>query len=124
MLFAKAKRRTKTYSVIGQGIAENFLNTNASERKDFFDEANVGVKQFQIKREMSLNKLESSYENLQQVEMLLVEIRPRPKSLTRQEKLKRRSEIEAELISNQFNYYHFLYEEASSKLEAANAKFF
>lgn len=123
MLLAKASVGQKTYSVIGQGMVENFLNTNASERKDFFDEA-TGVKQFQIKREMSLNKLESSYENLQQVEMLLAEIRPRLKSLTRQvEKLKRRSEIEAELASNQFNYYHFLYEEASSKLETANAKF-
>ncbi len=123
MLLAKASVGQKTYSVIGQGMVENFLNTSASERKDFFDEA-TGVKQFQIKREMSLNKLEGSYENLQQVEMLLSEIRPRLKSLTRQvEKLKRRSEIEAELVSNQFNYYHFLYQEANTKLEAANAKF-
>jgi len=123
MLLAKASVGQKTYSVIGQGMVENFLNTNAAERKDFFDEA-TGVKQFQIKREMSLNKLEGSYENLQQVEMLLSEIRPRLKSLTRQvEKLKRRSEIEAELISNQFNYYNFLYQEANTKLESANAKF-
>ena len=123
MLLAKASVGQKTYSVIGQGMVENFLNTNASERKDFFDEA-TGVKQFQIKREMSLNKLESSYENLQQVEMLLSEIRPRLKSLTRQvEKLKRRSEIEKDLVSNQFNYYHFLYQEANTKLENANAKF-
>ena len=123
MLLAKASVGQKTYSVIGQGMVENFLNTNASERKDFFDEA-TGVKQFQIKREMSLNKLEGSYENLQQVEMLLSEIRPRLKSLTRQvEKLKRRSEIEAELVSNQFNYYNFLYQEANTKLESANNKF-
>lgn len=123
MLLAKANVGQKTYSVIGQGMVENFLNTNASERKDFFDEA-TGVKQFQIKRETSLNKLEGSYENLQQVEMLLSEIRPRLKSLTRQvEKLKRRSEIEADLIHNQFNYYNFLYQEANTKLEKANSKF-
>ncbi|MEI6835242.1 MAG: AAA family ATPase [Candidatus Falkowbacteria bacterium] len=123
MLLAKASVGQKTYSVIGQGMVENFLNTNASERKDFFDEA-TGVKQFQIKRESSLNKLEGSYENLQQVEMLLSEIRPRLKSLTRQvEKLKRRSEIEADLVHNQFNYYNFLYQEANNKLEKSNAKF-
>jgi chromosome segregation protein len=104
-------------------MVENFLNTNAAERKDFFDEA-TGVKQFQIKREMALNKLEGSYENLQQVEMLLSEIKPRLKSLTRQvEKLKKRSEIEADLKINQFNYYGFLYQESSAKLEKANAKF-
>lgn len=123
MLLAKASVGQKTYSVIGQGMVENFLNTNASERKDFFDEA-TGVKQFQIKREMSLNKLENSYENLQQVEMLLTEIRPRLKSLTRQvERLKKRSELETELNNHQFNYYHFLHEEASVKLEKANTKF-
>ncbi|MFZ2310279.1 MAG: AAA family ATPase, partial [Patescibacteria group bacterium] len=123
MLLAKASVGQKTYSVIGQGMVENFLNTNAAERKDFFDEA-TGVKQFQIKREMALNKLEGSYENLQQVEMLLSEIKPRLKSLTRQvEKLKKRSEIEADLKINQFNYYGFLYQEASTKLEKSNAKF-
>ncbi len=123
MLLAKASVGQKTYSVIGQGMVENFLNTNASERKDFFDEA-TGVKQFQIKRDSSLNKLEGSYENLQQVEMLLTEIRPRLKSLTRQvEKLKRRSEIESDLTSNQFNYYNFLYQESNTKLETVNKKF-
>jgi chromosome segregation protein len=123
MMLAKASVGQKTYSVIGQGMVENFLNTNAAERKDFFDEA-TGIKQFQIKREMSLNKLEGSYENLQQVEMLLSEIRPRLKSLTRQvDKLKRRSEIEVDLKTNQFNYYNFLHQEASHKLEIANAKF-
>ena len=79
----------KTYSVIGQGMVDNFLNSSAAERKDFFDEA-TGVKQFQIKRDSALNKLESSYENLQQVDMLLSEIRPRLKSLSRQmDKLKK-----------------------------------
>lgn len=97
MLLAKANFGQKTYSVIGQGMVENFLSVSAAERKDFFDEA-TGVKQFQIKRESALNKLEASYENLQQVDMLLAEIRPRLKSLTRQvEKLHRREEIEAEL---------------------------
>ncbi len=123
MLLAKANVGQKTYSVIGQGMVENFLNTNASERKDFFDEA-TGVKQFQIKREIALNKLENSYENLQQVEMLLSEIRPRLKSLTRQvEKLKKRGEIETDLKTNQFNYYGFLHQDASGKLESVNKRF-
>lgn len=123
MLLAKANVGQKTYSIIGQGMVENFLNTSASERKDFFDEA-TGIKQFQIKRDLSINKLESSYENLQQVDMLLSEIRPRLKSLTRQvDKLHRRDEIEAELHQHQFNYYGYLYQEADQKLQAANQKY-
>lgn len=123
MLLAKANFGQKTYSVIGQGMVENFLNTSAAERKDFFDEA-TGVKQFQIKRDSALNKLESSYENLQQVEMLLAEIRPRLKSLTRQvEKLKRRDEISNDLHYVQLNYYGFLWQDINQKLSKANNHF-
>jgi len=123
MLLAKANFGQKTYSVIGQGMVENFLNSSAAERKDFFDEA-TGVKQFQIKRDSALNKLESSYENLQQVEMLLSEIRPRLKSLTRQvEKLKRRDEISNDLLAVQLNYYGFLWQDINQKLNSANSRF-
>lgn len=120
MLLAKANFGQKTYSVIGQGIVENFLNTSAAERKDFFDEA-TGVKQFQIKRDYSLNKLETSYENLQQTDMLLNEIQPRLKSLTRQvEKLKKRDELETELKNKQLDYYNFFWKEISVKLDRVN----
>ena len=123
MLLAKANVGQKTYSVIGQGMVENFLNTTASDRKDFFDEA-TGIKQFQIKRDLSLNKLENSYENLQQVEMLLTEIRPRLKSLTRQvERLKKRDSLETDLRAIQLNYYGFLYREAETKLNNNNRLF-
>lgn len=123
MLLAKANFGQKTYSVIGQGMVENFLTTSAAERKDFFDEA-TGVKQFQIKRDSALNKLENSYENLQQVDMLLSEIKPRLKSLTRQvEKLKRRGEIENELRDKQLAYYGWLSWDINKKLDSFNQRF-
>lgn len=123
MLLAKANFGQKTYSVIGQGMVENFLNSSAAERKDFFDEA-TGVKQFQIKRDAALGKLESSYENLQQVDMLLSEIRPRLKSLTRQvEKLKRRDEIEKDLRAAQLNYYGFVWHDINQKLNNFNQQY-
>lgn len=120
MLLAKASFGQKTYSVIGQGMVENFLTVSANERKDFFDEA-TGIKQFQIKRDSSLNKLESSYENLRQVDMLLSEIRPRLKSLTRQvDKLKKREEIEVELQADQLLYYSHLWHDINKKLKKNN----
>lgn len=123
MLLAKANFGQKTYSVIGQGMVDNFLNSSASERKDFFDEA-TGVKQFQIKRDSALSKLESSYENLQQVDMLLSEIRPRLKSLSRQmDKLKKREELESNLKNTQIKYYSHLFSNISSKLDLANTKY-
>jgi len=122
ILLAKANVGQKTYSVIGQGMVENFLNTGAAERKDFFDEA-TGVKQFQIKRDAALNKLESSFENLRQVEMLLTEIRPRLRILTRQvDKLKKRGQLEEELSAHQHRYYHSLWQDINVKLDETNNK--
>ncbi len=123
MLLAKANFGQKTYSVIGQGMVENFLTTSATERKNFFDEA-TGVKQFQIKRDSALNKLEASYRNLQQVDMLLSEIKPRLKSLTRQvEKLKRRDEIAEKLHKEQLDYYAYLWQNINQKLDSFNQRF-
>ncbi|MFP4514933.1 MAG: chromosome segregation SMC family protein [Parcubacteria group bacterium] len=117
MLLAKANFGQKTYSVIGQGIVENFLNTSPAERKDFFDEA-TGVKKYQIKRDLALNKLINSYNNLEQADLLISEIEPRLKSLTRQvEKLKKRSELEEQLKELQYNYYGLLWQELNKSLE-------
>lgn len=117
MFLAKANFGQKTYSVIGQGMVENFLNTSPAERKAFFDEA-TGVKQYQIKRDLSLNKLETSQENLSKVEMLLNEIEPRLKSLTRQvAKLKKRNFLEDELFNKQLNYYSRIWQEIDNKLQ-------
>lgn len=123
MLLAKAKFGQKTYSVIGQGMVEGFLNTSLAERKEFFDEA-TGVKQFQIKRDESLNKLRLSHENLDQVEMLLTEIEPRLKSLTRQvNRLQKRELMEGELKELQLNYYGKVWHEINDKFNESNKLF-
>lgn len=120
ILLAKANIGQKTYSIIGQGLVENFLNTSATEKKEFFDEA-TGVKSFQIKRDGALNKLEKSYDNLSQLEMLLTEISPRLKTLTRQvEKIKKRDKLETDLKNSQHIYYNHFYHKYASKLENLN----
>ncbi|PIT94511.1 hypothetical protein COT98_03290, partial [Candidatus Falkowbacteria bacterium CG10_big_fil_rev_8_21_14_0_10_39_9] len=123
MLLAKANFGQKTYSVIGQGLVEGFLNTSLSERKDFFDEA-TGVKQYQIKRDIALNKLQGSYENLNQVEILLNEIEPRLKSLTRQvDKLKKREEMEMALSTWRNSYYGYNWHELNDRLNEINNRY-
>ena len=123
ILLAKSKFGQKTYSVIGQGMVEGFLNTSLSERKEFFDEA-TGVKQYQIKRDESLNKLRGSYENLIQAQMLVNEIEPRLKSLTRQvNRLRKRDLIEKELKSEQTVYYSKIWHEINNKFSKYNNEF-
>jgi chromosome segregation protein len=123
ILLAKSSVGQKTYSVIGQGMVESFLATTASERKEFFDEA-TGVRQFQIKREQSLSKLIASYENSGQANMLLSEIEPRLRSLTRQvNKLHARGEIETELKNVRSSYFKFVWHNLNDKFTEYNNKY-
>lgn len=105
MLLAKANVGQKSYAVVGQGMIDQILNASPQERKVFFDEA-TGVKEFQIKRDQSLNKLIRTEEHLEQAEALLAEIEPRVRSLTRQvKKLERRDELLKELRATQLQLY-------------------
>ncbi|MFA4871706.1 MAG: AAA family ATPase [Patescibacteria group bacterium] len=105
MLLAKANFGQNTYSVIGQGMIDRIVNYSSSERKDFFDEA-TGVKQYQIKREKSVNKLKKARENMVQVRALVQELEPHLRSLTRQvSHWRKRREVEAELRDSQVKYY-------------------
>jgi chromosome segregation protein len=123
ILLAKSSVGQKTYSVIGQGMVESFLATTAAERKEFFDEA-TGVRQFQIKREQSLSKLIASYENSGQANMLLSEIEPRLRSLTRQvNKLHARGEIETELKNVRTAYFKFVWHNLNDKFTEYNNKY-
>lgn len=105
MLLAKSNFGQRTYSVIGQGMVDAILMTSPLERKQFFDEA-AGVRQYQLKREQAVTKLDHTRENLRQAEALLQEIEPRLRSLTRQvRRLERRAEIERQLSDLQVRSY-------------------
>jgi chromosome segregation ATPase len=105
LLLAQANFGQRTYSVIGQGMVDAILSTTPQERKNFFDEA-TGVKQYQIKREQALHKIETTENNLSQANGLLKEISPRLKQLERQiKKLEKREELEKTLHNFQLEYY-------------------
>ncbi len=119
ILLAKASFGQKTYSVIGQGMIDSVLLSSPAERKEFFEEA-TGVKQYQLKREQAIQKLTGTYENLEQANVLLAEIEPRLRSLTRQVKrLERREELERELRELQKGYYRYRYQELDRKRSEA-----
>lgn len=123
MLLAKANFGHNTYSIIGQGMIDKIVSYSSQERKEFFDEA-TGVKQFQIKREKSVNKLKRSRENLAQAKVLIQELDPHLKSLTRQvNKLRQRQEIETELKDWQVKYYGRLWHDLRSAYDQSALAF-
>ncbi|MBU0649245.1 AAA family ATPase [Patescibacteria group bacterium] len=123
LLLAQANFGPRTYSVIGQGMVDHILVASPQERKEFFDEA-AGVKQFQIKRHSALNKLENSRQNLNQAILVINEIEPRLRSLSRLAKrLERREEVEATLHELQRKYYGTLWRESKEKIMAQEKNF-
>lgn len=105
LLLAKAQFGQGSYAVIGQGMIDRLLLQSGEERKAFFDEAS-GIKEFQIKRHQAFLRLRRTYEHLDQAELLLNEISPRLKTLSRQvKKLEQRKELERALSEKQDQYY-------------------
>lgn len=117
LLLAEASFGARTYSVIGQGMVDNILVASPQERKEFFDEA-AGVKQFQLKRHHSVMKMDNARENLQQAEMLVSEIEPRVRSLSRQVKrLEERDQLEQDLHALHHQYYGKLWTDLDRDLK-------
>ncbi len=116
LLLAKAQFGQGSYAIIGQGMIDRLLLQSSDDRKSFFDEA-AGIKEFQIKRHQAFLRLNKTREHVEQAELLLQEISPRLKTLSRQvKKLEERKEVEIELREAQESYYATLFSHYSEKL--------
>ncbi len=122
LLLAKAQFGQGSYAVIGQGMIDKLLLQSTEERKDFFDEA-AGIKEFQIKRHQATLRLARTKEHIEQADVLLNEITPRLKSLSRQvKKLEQRKEVEVELREKQDQYYASLWHHHQSAIDAVQVE--
>jgi chromosome segregation protein len=123
LLLAQAGVGQKSYAVIGQGMVDHILVSSPEERKGFFDDA-TGVKQFQLKRHEAMLKLRRTYENLEEVELVLNEIGPRLRSLKRQvSRLAKREEVETELRDLQVRYYSTLWSDLQGQIKIVRVSF-
>ncbi|NMC51382.1 AAA family ATPase [Candidatus Kuenenbacteria bacterium] len=117
LLLTQANFGHRTYAIIGQGMIDNFLIATPEERKEFFEEA-TGVKQYQIKKNQTISKLQQVGQNLSAAQIKIQEMEPHLNLLTRQvKKLNKRKEIEAELREAQLNYYSAYWQEINSNYD-------
>lgn len=117
LLLAQASFGQNNYSIIGQGMIDSILSQSSASRKNFFDEA-TGVREFQIKKEKSQNKYENTQENLEKSRLILNELSPRLKYLTKQvNKFSKLQETKSELEKSQNDYYGFLLNEIKNKID-------
>ena len=123
ILLAKANFGQRSYSIIGQGMVDHIINISPFERKEFFDEA-TGVKQYQIKRDQSVNRLRRSRENLDQTNKIVAELEPRLRLLTRQiKRLERRQEVEKSLRDLQKKHYGHIWRKLTTDKAEQSEKF-
>lgn len=117
MLLAKSNIAVKNYAVIGQGMIDHVIRSSPYDRKDFFDEA-TGVKEFQLKRHRAFNHLANSSGHLEQVELLLTELKPRLKYLENQNnKYNKREELIKKLREFQLAYFGSLWNSVNKNID-------
>lgn len=108
-ILAKTGIGKESHAIINQGMADAVLNATPLERRFVIEEA-AGVKQYQIKKERSLRKLETTKENLLRIGELIEEIRPHLKVLKRQAEKAAQSEVVArDLKEKQTILYTYLW---------------
>ncbi len=121
-LLAKAGIGKESYSVLNQGMSDAVLNATPLERKTVLEDA-AGVKQYQIKKDRALKKLESTKGNLKSVGDLIREIEPHLKMLRRQsEKALKGKEISDSLKKKQIKLFSFLWHTFQTDKEKFSAE--
>jgi chromosome segregation protein len=82
-LLAKCGLSERTYTIIGQGLVDAALSLRADERRELFEEA-AGIGLYRSRRDEALRRLDTTKRNLERVQDILAELRPRLRSLRRQ----------------------------------------
>lgn len=82
-LLSQSALSERTYTIIGQGLLDTALTLKSDERRRLFEEA-AGIGLYRARKEQSLRRLEATLHNLERVEDILAELRPRLRSLEKQ----------------------------------------
>ena len=118
-LLAESGLAERTYTVIGQGLVDAALSLRADERRRLFEEA-AGIGLHRSRREEALRRLETTQRNMERVEDILAELKPRLSSLERQ--ARRSLEYEQVRLDLQVmlrEWYGYHWHEAQKELSEA-----
>jgi chromosome segregation protein len=116
-ILARAGVGQRSYCIINQGMADAVLNASPVERRIILEEA-AGVKPYQLKKERSLRKLDTTRTNMLRAADLVREIEPHLRVLKRQaDKAKKGEEVMQELKEKQRMLFGSLWRDIASKKE-------
>ncbi|MEW5868950.1 MAG: chromosome segregation protein SMC [Chloroflexota bacterium] len=118
-LLAQSGLSERTYTVIGQGLVDAALSLKAEERRRLFEEA-AGIGLHRSRREEALRRLDTTRRNLERVQDILAELRPRLQSLERQARRAREyDQVKADLRVLLREWYGFHWNRAQQELSEA-----
>lgn len=112
----------RTYTIIGQGLVDAALALNPDERRSLFEEA-AGIGLYRSRREDAEKRLEKTQRNLDRVEDILSELRPRLKSLERQAKrADKYDQVRADLKALMREWYGYHWYRVQEELHQARER--
>jgi len=120
-LLQKGEVGQNSYTIMAQGLVDEVLSLTPLERRAFIDEA-ADVKRFRLRIKEAQDRLAATRENLERVELILEELRPRLEQLRRQaDRAQEHARLSAELLELLRAYYEHLWNEAQNGLVRSRA---
>ena len=118
-LLAQSGLAERTYTIIGQGLVDAALSLKPEERRRFFEEA-AGIGLYRKRREEALNRLANTQRNLERVNDILSEIKPRLRSLEKQaHRSKEYERVQADLQLSLHEWYGYHWHQTQQELRHA-----
>ncbi|MEX2144689.1 MAG: AAA family ATPase, partial [Anaerolineales bacterium] len=117
-LLSKSALAERTYTVIGQGLVDTALTLRSDERRRLFEEA-AGIGLYRARKDQSERRLDTTMRNLERVEDILAELKPRVRSLEKQAaRAEEHSRLRADLRATLREWYGFHWNRAQAELGA------
>lgn len=121
-LLGKSGLADRTYTIIGQGLVDAALSLKAEERRMLFEEA-AGIGLYRSRKADAEKRLEKTHRNLDRVDDILSELRPRLKSLSRQaERAEQYDQVKADLRALLQEWYGYHWSRVQSDLNQAKTQ--
>ena len=112
----------RTYTIIGQGLVDAALSLKAEERRSLFEEA-AGIGLYKSRKADAERRLEKTHRNLDRVDDILSELKPRLKSLQRQAvRAEQYDQVKADLRVLLQEYYGYHWARVQTDLQKAKAQ--
>jgi chromosome segregation protein len=116
-LLASSGLSERTYTVIGQGLVDTALTLKAEERRRLFEEA-AGIGLYRNRKDQALRRLANTKRNLERVQDILSELKPRLRSLSRQAKRAEEYEqVRADLTEVLREWYGYHWHQSQQELQ-------